>query len=243
MTLRDAVRAWLLEPEPSATTTPHELNTPRPKAGTPRAVTSGWKQWADGETVYRDEFQGLLQNQVIMRFATPAARDAAIPVGSRVDGMQSWTTDTRTMWEWSATRAAWMSVGTRGVLAPASATTSTAGTTTSVQWLSTSPVIPPTAGRRYRVSYCGRVGSAVANDVVALRLLAEGGTQLQESQARLTAAGTAGYTTLNGFWQGTLPATPTTMYLFLVLVSGTGPATGVASTTLPAHMLWEDIGT
>lgn len=49
---------------------------------------SGYKQWADGDILTPDELDGYLVGQTTMRFATSAARTAALP--APVAGMRSW---------------------------------------------------------------------------------------------------------------------------------------------------------
>lgn len=68
----------------------------------------GWKNWAALETVTEPDFQGFLQDQVVMRFADAAARTAAL--GANVTkGMVSYLTNTGTLEEYNG--AAWEVAG------------------------------------------------------------------------------------------------------------------------------------
>jgi len=68
------------------------------------------KTWVIGEEVLATDFNTYVQNQVVPRFATVAARDAAWPAATAGAGAVCTTTDTGTLWVVVA--AAWTAIGT-----------------------------------------------------------------------------------------------------------------------------------
>lgn len=70
------------------------------------APPSGYGLVIPGEIVAADHMNRAT-SQGVMRFASAAARDAAIPVGDRVDGMVAWTTAERAQWTWNAPQNRW----------------------------------------------------------------------------------------------------------------------------------------
>lgn len=68
------------------------------------------KTWVVGEEVLAADFNTYVQNQVVARFPTVAARDAAWPAATAAAGAVSVTTDTGTIWQ--VVGPAWVAVGT-----------------------------------------------------------------------------------------------------------------------------------
>jgi hypothetical protein len=64
-----------------------------------------WRAWAHGEELTAASMRSHLQDQMVLQFPSETARDAAIPVSRRVEGMLALTTDTMTLWYW--TGSAW----------------------------------------------------------------------------------------------------------------------------------------
>ena len=71
------------------------------------APPSGYTLVAPGEIIAADHMNRATA-QGVMRFASAAARDAAIPVGDRVDGMRAWLADSRNMTIWDSAASAWL---------------------------------------------------------------------------------------------------------------------------------------
>ena len=72
---------------------------------------AGIKLWVAGETVTAAGVNTYLQDQVIARFATTAARDAAYGGAGEptlAEGMFAYTDDTNTIWFYTGT--AWVSL-------------------------------------------------------------------------------------------------------------------------------------
>jgi hypothetical protein len=57
------------------------------------------KTWVVGEEVLAADFNTYVQNQVVPRFASVAARDAAWPAATAGNGAVCTTTDTGTLWQ------------------------------------------------------------------------------------------------------------------------------------------------
>lgn len=70
------------------------------------------KTWAIGEEVLATDFNTYVQNQIVARFATAAARDAAWPAATAGPGAMSVTTDNGTLW--TVVGSAWVVVDTAG---------------------------------------------------------------------------------------------------------------------------------
>jgi hypothetical protein len=66
---------------------------------------TGHKRWLRLEEVTSDDLNGFLADQVVERFATVAARDAAIPAPT--DGQATWTPATGLLF-WRADLGAWL---------------------------------------------------------------------------------------------------------------------------------------
>lgn len=64
----------------------------------------GFKDWTAGDVPTAAEFDGYLQRQTVMVFASTSARDTALS-GNLEEGMQAYTTDTDTHWFYNG--AAW----------------------------------------------------------------------------------------------------------------------------------------
>ena len=67
------------------------------------------KTWVVGEEVLAADFNTYVQNQVVAKFATVAARDAAWPAATAGPGAMSVTTDTNTLW--LVVGVAWVAAG------------------------------------------------------------------------------------------------------------------------------------
>jgi hypothetical protein len=129
----------------------------------------------------------------------------------------------------------------RGTLAQAMQTSSSPTTTTSVTWFS-APAVTVDGTRRIKVSYTGFLNAGTANDLIGIRLM-DGATTLQGAQSKLSTTGGTGQTSVSSVWQGVPAAGAHTYSLQVLLLAGTGPATGTASSANPATLLVEDIGT
>lgn len=95
-----------------------------------------------------------IETRTVMRFASTAARDAALPVGSRIAGMQAFVDADQTLYVWSTTgTASWRptwSPGTAVPVAMAAGQTGTAqyqliGPLVVVTWSSTTSIASPGA--------------------------------------------------------------------------------------------------
>lgn len=71
----------------------------------------GRKVWTQ-ETLAVPDLQELLQDQTLMRFANASARNAAIPLGDREEGMLTYLEDTNSYEWWDG--AAWWPLGSAG---------------------------------------------------------------------------------------------------------------------------------
>jgi hypothetical protein len=129
----------------------------------------------------------------------------------------------------------------RGKLAYVASTANTAGTTTSLDWI-TAPAVHVDGTRRIKVLFNGTLNAGTANDQSVLRLM-EGSTALMLLQHRHTAAGSVGREMLSCFWSGVPSAGSHTYKLTIALNNGTGPITGIHDPSFPAQILVEDIGT
>lgn len=68
---------------------------------------AGYKVWTR-ERLTAAELQGFLQDQVVMRFPSDAARTAALPVGSREQGMLTFRAELGGVYEaWNAASTSW----------------------------------------------------------------------------------------------------------------------------------------
>jgi hypothetical protein len=131
--------------------------------------------------------------------------------------------------------------GPRGTLAFVRMSSNSAGTTTSVDWI-TAPPISVDGTRRLEIIYNGQLNAGTVNDKGTLRLY-EGSTMLQMATHTFTAAGSAGRETVGGLFV-TVPTAGSHTYKVVVnLNGGTGPMTGIADPTYPAQLLIKDIGT
>lgn len=68
--------------------------------------TVGYKKWTRERLTVAD-LQNLLQNQVVLHFASAAAADTAIPAGDRVDGMVRWLDDVERAEYYDADATTW----------------------------------------------------------------------------------------------------------------------------------------
>lgn len=66
----------------------------------------GWKQWTR-ERLSAADLQAYLQDQAVLKFASAAAADAAIPAGSRKLGMVRWLDDQKRAEYYDTTGATW----------------------------------------------------------------------------------------------------------------------------------------
>ena len=87
-----------------------------------------WKLWAVGEVVEADDFQSLIQNQVVQVYADAAARTTAL--GDNVaEGMLAFLTDTDSLEYYSG--SAWAAVSNPGDITSVVAGTALSGGGTS----------------------------------------------------------------------------------------------------------------
>jgi hypothetical protein len=123
-------------------------------------------------------------------------------------------------------------------LAQVTSTSSTAGTTTNVDWI-TAAAVTVDGTRRLRVSAFGWLSGVAVGNLGQLRIM-EGATVLQIGQAYLAAAGGPGQVSCPVFWEG-VPSSGSHTYKLNVTASS-GTITGIAAATSPATLIVEDIG-
>lgn len=206
---------------------------------TPRAAT-GRLTVAPGDTV-ASVWGNTTFDQTMECFATAGDRDTQWPTPH--DGALAYTLDTQTAW--LRQTGVWnpMPAGTklpRGALTQAVATANSSSTTTTVDWI-TAPAITTDGTRRIKITFNGYLNAGTANDLAGVKLM-EGATQLQATQIKMAVAGGPGQQSVSNIWQGVPAAGSHTYKLTVSLASGTGPAIGIASATIPAILLVEDIG-
>lgn len=71
-----------------------------------------WKIWTRERLAVADV--QAITDQTILPYASAAARDAAIPQGSRKAGMVAFTSDTGTWWGWDAINTTWQPIALYG---------------------------------------------------------------------------------------------------------------------------------
>jgi hypothetical protein len=145
------------------------------------AAGLGYKEFSTGDVLTAADANGYLASQVVMVFASAAARTSAI--ASPQEGMISYLKDTDAVQTYSG--AAWVSVGGGGggkVLQVVNATYSTQTTTTSTSFADTglTATITPTSATSKVLVFVNQVGchrASGTNGALQLKLL-RGATDL-----------------------------------------------------------------
>lgn len=194
------------------------------------------KTWVVGEEVLAADFNTYVQTQVVARFATVAARDAAWPAATAGPGAVSVTTDTGTIWQ--VVGSAWVSIGPRGRMAYTDVRSNVGPFTATTQILTVTFTADP--ARYYRTTIVGGLISTVTGDVGYLRIRNTAATMLQHLPLPALNAATAVVGTTSVVETGLSGSQTRT--LSAERLSGTGNLTFNAGAQNPGFLLVEDIG-
>lgn len=203
------------------------------------------KTWVVGEEVLAADFNTYVQNQVVARFATVAARDAAWPAATAGAGAVSVTVDTGSMWfVVPGPPVAWRAVPW-GVVA-SSVDNGQVSTSGGVEIaLSVSSSFQAPGGRRYKITaHLTGAGTVVGDSIrfAVRRGSGVGGTAVQIGPAWGVVA--AGYTTPFLFAAYDVPPAGAQQYTLCVArIAGTGVFTQTSGATYNNALYVEDIGT
>ncbi len=207
----------------------------------------GAKKFAANSLLTSTDVNGYFADQVIMRFATSAARDAAFGGAGEptlAEGMFCYLDDTNVLQ--SYTGAAWVEVASsdgkapRGVVAFAENTTlAQTGITTITDITGMTVTFTGVAGRRYRVDGYLLLQSTVNGDTVNLIIRNSAGTFLSQGIYPLPSNAAANMCAVSLI---TTATGSTTFKLSLQRQAGTGTMTANGGGTFPAQLVVTDIG-
>jgi len=196
------------------------------------------KTWVVGEEVLAADFNTYVQNQVVPRFATVAARDAAWPAATAGAGAVSVTTDTSSVWV--STGTVWAAIPA-GVVANQLNTGNyqTIAPHTTYQDTGMTLTFTPVAGRRYRFTYVANPYTPGGVQDIGYKLLAGAATLRAWEIGPLTIAVPRSFTMQYSYIPGAIGST-----VFKIQVAGSvnTQVYDWANATEPRQFTIEDIG-
>jgi hypothetical protein len=195
------------------------------------------KTWVVGEEVLAADFNTYVQNQVVPRFATVAARDAAWPAATAGAGAYSDTADS----------GLWRSNGTLWVAIPAGVVAiqlntgnyQTIAPHTTYQDTGMTLTFTPVAGHRYRFTYVTNPYTPGGVQDIAYKLLAGATTVRNWEIGPLTTAVPRSFTMQHSYIPGAIGST-----VFKIQVAGSVNTQiyDWANATEPRQFTIEDVG-